>query len=92
MLNDKTRPVYEFIKDCAVDGISPTVREICAALGLKSTSTAQRYVNSLAEQGLIEKSSNLNRSIRLAGKGAMRVPLVGMVTAGQPITAIEDIT
>ena len=92
MLNEKAKAVYEYIKDCAVDGIPPTVREICSALNLKSTSTAHRYINILVEEGLLEKSGNLNRAIRITGKGATRVPLMGTVTAGQPITAIEDIT
>ena len=92
MLNEKAKAVYEYIKDCTVDGIPPTVREICSALNLKSTSTAHRYINILVEEGLLEKSGNLNRAIRIAGKGATRVPLMGTVTAGQPITAIEDIT
>ena len=92
MLNEKAKAVYEYIKDCTADGIPPTVREICAALNLKSTSTAHRYINILVEEGLLEKAGNLNRAIRLSGKGATRVPLMGTVTAGQPITAIEDIT
>ncbi len=92
MLNEKAKAIYEYIRDCSTDGIPPTVREICTALNLKSTSTAHRYINILVEEGLLEKSDNLNRAIRLSGKGATRVPLMGTVTAGQPITAIEDIT
>lgn len=92
MLNEKAKAVYEYIKDRTSDGIPPTVREICKELDLKSTSTAHRYINILVEEGLLEKSGKLNRAIKLSGKGATRVPLMGTVTAGQPITAIEDIT
>lgn len=92
MLNEKAKAVYEYIKDCTDNGIPPTVREICSALGLKSTSTAHRYINLLVDEGLLEKTGNLNRAIKLTGKGGTRVPLMGTVTAGQPITAIEDIT
>lgn len=92
MLNEKAKAVYEYIKDRTADGIPPTVREICKELDLKSTSTAHRYINILVEEGLLEKSGKLNRAIKLSGKGATRVPLMGTVTAGQPITAIEDIT
>ena len=92
MLNEKAKAIYEYIKDRTADGIPPTVREICAALKLKSTSTAHRYINLLVEEGLLEKTGNLNRAIKLSGKGATRVPLMGTVTAGQPITAIEDLT
>lgn len=92
MLNDKAKAVYEYIKERSEDGIPPSIREICSALGLKSTSTAHRYINLLVEEGLIEKHGNQNRAIKLAGKSATRVPLMGVVTAGQPITAIEDLT
>lgn len=92
MLNEKTKAVYEYIKYSTEEGISPTVREICAALGLNSTSTAHRYIQALVDEGLIEKIGNKNRTIRLAGRGAARIPVVGNVAAGQPITAIEDIT
>ena len=92
MLNEKAKAVYEYIKDRTSDGIPPTVREICKELDLKSTSTAHRYINILVEEGLLEKSGKLNRAIKLSGKGATRIPLMGTVTAGQPITAIEDIT
>ena len=92
MLNEKAKAIYEYIKERTSDGIPPTVREICKELDLKSTSTAHRYINILVEEGLLEKSGKLNRAIKLSGKGATRIPLMGTVTAGQPITAIEDIT
>ena len=91
-LNETERPVYDLIRQRIEDGYPPTVREICAQLGFRSTSTAHRYIASLTSKGLIEKGDKRNRAIRLAGRGAARVPLVGKVTAGQPITAIEDIT
>lgn len=86
------RRVFEFIKQRVEEGIPPSIREICAALGLNSTSTASRYVNNLVKEGLLEKVDGHNRSIKLTGKGAAKIPLVGTITAGQPITAIEDIT
>ncbi len=91
-LTEKDKQVFEFIKSRSEDGFVPTVREICDEFGFKSTSTAHRSISSLVEHGLIEKEDNRNRAIRLVGKSATRVPLVGTVTAGQPITAIEDIT
>jgi repressor LexA len=91
-LNETERQVYDLIRQRIEDGYPPTVREICAQLGFRSTSTAHRYIASLTSKGLIEKGDKQNRAIRLAGRGAARVPLVGKVTAGQPITAIEDIT
>lgn len=89
-MNDKARRIYEYIVDRISHDISPTVREICSDLGIKSTSTVHRYINELCEEGLLEKRGNSNRSLQLAGDdGAARVPLIGKVTAGMPITAFE---
>ena len=93
MLSDKDRTVYEYIRQSAADGIPPTVREICSALGIKSTSTVHRSIQRLVEEGLLEKrGENLNRSVTLReDRDSLSVPLLGTVTAGKPITAIEDI-
>lgn len=91
-MNDKERRVYEFVKERAEGGIPPSIREICAALNIRSTSTAARYVNTLVAEGVLEKVDGCNRAIKLAGRGATKIPLVGTITAGQPITAVQDIT
>lgn len=92
-LNEKDMTVYEYVKQRVSEGFVPSVREICAELGIKSTSTAHRSISKLVEAGLIERQGeNLNRSIRLAGDdNNIKVPVLGTVTAGQPITAIQDI-
>ncbi len=92
MLNDKARRIYEYIRSRIDDGYAPTVREIRAALDIGSTSTVHRYINMLVEEGLLDKMDNQNRAIKLHGSGARQVPLIGTVTAGMPITAIENIT
>ncbi len=92
MLSDRDKQVYEFIKTQMEEGYPPTVREICANFGFKSTSTAHRCIHNLVEEGLLEKGDRQNRAIKLAGSNTKKVPLVGTVTAGQPITAIEEIT
>lgn len=92
-LSEKDRLVYDYIKNRIENGYAPTVREICAELGFKSTSTAFRSINSLTEQGYLEKGENRNRAIKLAGSAkTVTVPLVGTVTAGIPITAVEEVT
>lgn len=91
-MNDKERRVYEFVKERVEDGIPPSIREICAALNIRSTSTVARYVNTLVAEGVLEKVDGCNRAIKLAGKGATKIPLMGTITAGQPITAVQDIT
>lgn len=91
-VTENEKMVFEFIKDRIEEGYPPTVREICAEFGFKSTSTAHRFINNLTAKGLLEKGNNQNRAIRLTGGNGMKIPLVGTVTAGIPITAIEEIT
>ena len=86
-LSENEKLVYDFIRKQIDEGYPPTVREICSQLGFRSTSTAHRYIASLTQKGLIEKGDKQNRAIRLAGQNGMRIPLVGLVTAGKPITA-----
>ncbi len=92
MPKDKEIAVFNYIKSRLSDGISPSVREIMDAMGFKSTSTAHRYIRTLADAGLIEKTGSMNRSLKLPNSPITSVPVIGTVTAGQPITAIEDIT
>lgn len=91
-LSENEKRVFEYIKQRLEEGYPPTVREICGEFGFKSTSTAHRYIASLTEKGLLEKGNKQNRALKLVGSSGIKVPLVGTVTAGQPITAIEDIT
>ncbi len=92
MSKDREIAVFNYIKSRLSDGISPSVREIMDAMGFRSTSTAHRYIKALADAGLIEKTGSINRSLKLPNSPITSVPVIGTVTAGQPITAIEDIT
>lgn len=93
MLNEKALMIYNYIKDRIDEGgVSPTVREICGDLNIKSTATAQRYINILVDEGYIEKMDNQNRTLKIKGYSNSSIPLIGTVTAGEPITAIENIT
>ena len=88
--------ILSYINERISEGVPPSIREICAALSIKSTSTVHRYLKSLEDKGLLMRGQNLNRSIRLASSGSERdrtlnVPLIGTVTAGQPILAVEEI-
>ncbi|MBR6872016.1 MAG: transcriptional repressor LexA [Ruminococcus sp.] len=91
-LSENEKKVYDYVKQRIEDGYAPSIREICAEFGFRSTSTAHRYINSLKDKGLLEKGENLNRAIKLTGARQTLVPVLGTVTAGQPITAVEDIT
>lgn len=89
---DLKEEIFSYIKERSEDGFPPSIREICDELHISSTSTVHRYINMLVEDGLLDKSGGKNRSVRLNAASAQRVPLMGTVTAGQPITAIQDIT
>ena len=91
--NEKYNTVYEFIKKYITEnGYSPSVREICANCGIKSTATAYQYINKLNEQGLIKKAGNKKRAVSLKKSvgQSVSVPLVGTVAAGQAIFADEN--
>lgn len=92
-LNDKEQKVFEYIKKQIKDtGYPPSVREICAAVGFKSTSSAHQYIWRLAEKGYIDKGDLKTRAIRVVGnESTISVPIVGKVAAGEPILATENI-
>lgn len=81
-LNEKQQKVLEFVRERLQDDIPPSVREICDATGIKSTSTVHTYLKLLESEGYIDRRSGLNRAIRLPGESVSRVPLLGKVTAG----------
>ena len=93
-LGAKQQKCLDFIKECLDErGVAPTVREIETAWGYRSPSSAQYMLNSLEEAGYIERDPLMKRTIRIKGYDtkAYHVPLVGTVTAGQPILAVESI-
>ena len=91
-LTKSQQKVYDYIKECAEDFRVPSVREVCAATGLKSTSTVHLHLKTLEERGLIQRDKGLNRSIRITGsEKSFQVPVLGRVTAGMPILAVEDV-
>lgn len=91
-LTKSQQKVYDYIKDCLAESRIPSVREICYATGLKSTSTVHLHLKTLEERGLIERDHGMNRCIRLPGaEKTASVPVMGRVTAGMPILAVEDV-
>ena len=91
-LTSSQQKVYDYIVESSNSGRVPSVRELCIATGFKSTSTVAYHLKALEERGLIEREEGLNRCIRLKNEQpAARVPLLGRVTAGQPILAVQDI-
>ncbi len=91
-LTPKQESVYNFLVKKLSSGIPPTVREICDATGIKSTSTVHAILNVLEQENYIVRDARYSRAIRLDNEyDASMVPLVGKVTAGQPILAVEQI-
>ena len=91
-LSEKQLAVYNFLVKSLAGGIPPTVREICQETSIKSTSTVHAILNWLEENGYIERDPRFSRSIRIAGtQNTAQIPVIGRVTAGQPILAVEEI-
>ena len=92
-LNVQEKRVFDYIKEQIREkGYPPSVSEICAALGFKSTSSAHQYISRLAEKGYIDKSDLKTRAIRIKGdEPTISIPIVGKVAAGEPILAQENI-
>ncbi|PRR78872.1 LexA repressor [Clostridium liquoris] len=94
---DKQSEIYEYIKDqIRTKGYPPSVREICAAVGLKSTSTVHGHLQRLEKKGFIKRDPTKPRAIELVDstvykKEMINIPIIGTVTAGTPILAVENI-
>ena len=95
-LKDKQLLIYEFLKDfTSQQGYPPTVREICKAVGLKSTSSVHGHLKQLEKEGLIKRDPTKPRALEIVDsvvkKEMINVPIIGRVTAGLPILANENI-
>lgn len=83
--------IFGYIQESINSGKSPTVREICEALEIKSTSTVHRYIKELKNDGALIHDSNKSRSLSLLSGNTVSVPVIGKIRAGNPILAVEDI-
>lgn len=96
-LTIKQQEILDFIKsEINSKGYPPSVREICSAVGLKSTSTVHGHLDRLEKRGLIRRDPTKPRAIEVLDdfsyeKEIINVPIVGSVAAGQPILAVENI-
>ena len=98
-LTKKQSEVLKFVKEFMVShGYPPTVREIGEALGLSSPATTHSHLKGFEEKGYIRKNGSKNRAIELLvdneyakkNEEIVEVPLLGKITAGNPIEAIEN--
>ncbi len=109
--SNKQQEILDYVYKCVHEnGYPPSVREICSAVGFKSTSTVHSYLQKLIDSGLLQKDPTKPRAIKILNKSIqvkenrtskegyytsremVDVPVVGRVTAGQPILAVENIT
>ncbi len=94
--SERCAEIYKYIRDFLMEkGFPPSVREIGTAVGLSSSSTVHSYLHMLEDEGKIHRDPTKPRAIELVGEKPwqhmLRVPLVGSVAAGVPITAEENI-
>lgn len=99
-LTKRQDEILTYIKQYVVErGYPPTVREIGAALGISSPATIHAHLENLERKGVIKKDGTKNRAIELLVKNefavpqdelVIEVPLLGTITAGNPIEAIEN--
>ena len=92
MVSKKQEEILNYIdKTIKSNGYSPTVREICEAVGLKSTSTVQYHLKKLIDLGFLNKSENISRSITSRTVDTKYgIPILGEISAGQPLIAEEN--
>lgn len=101
-LTNKQVMILEFIKEQQLDkGYPPSVREICTAVGLKSTSTVHSHLNKLEKLGYIKRDPSKPRAIEILDNNTndapglnqeiVPIPIVGQITAGEPILAEQNI-
>ena len=82
-MNEKSKMIYDYVRDVASYAGTPSVRDICTALGIKSPSTVHRYLNELEKEGLITRSNDKHRYISLTQDKAVLVPIYGTIPAGR---------
>jgi repressor LexA len=107
-ISEKQMEILEFLnKEVQEKGYPPSVREMCRAMGFKSTSTIHAQLEKLKDMGYISKDPFKPRAIKIIGfpenkitnnspgyfshKELINVPIIGKITAGQPILAVENI-
>ena len=94
-VDDTVNRIYNFIVSyIREEGFPPAVRDICAGVGIRSTSTIHGHLKRLQDAGRIDYSAGKRRAItipEIEGERVVHLPVVGQVTAGVPILATENI-
>lgn len=92
MINEeKLIRVMDYIRKFSEEnGYTPSVREIGKECGIKSTATVHSYIEKLQTKGYLNKTDNKKRAVTIGKSSGVNIPLIGTVTAGQPIFAYEN--
>lgn len=98
-ITDKQRKILEYMKSQIINrGYPPSVREICEAVNLKSTSSVHAHLETLERNGYIRKDPTKPRAIEILDDNfnsfrneIVNIPVIGQVAAGEPILAIQNI-
>lgn len=96
-IKDKQKEIYDYLKlHSETKGYPPSVREICDAVGLKSTSTVHGHLKRLEKKGLLKRDPTKPRALEIMDqtghrKEMLNIPIIGKVTAGVPILATENV-
>lgn len=98
-ISDKQKEILEYIKSEILNrGYPPSVRDICEAVHLKSTSSVHSHLETLEKNGYIRRDPTKPRAIEiiddtfnLSRREVVNVPLIGRVAAGEPLLAAENI-
>ena len=99
-ITKKQTEILEYVKSQILNkGYPPSVRDICTAVNLKSTSSVHAHLETLEKNGYIRRDPTKPRAIEiiddnfnLTRREVVNVPLIGQVAAGQPLLAVENIT
>lgn len=99
-ITKKQTEILEYIKSQILNkGYPPSVRDICTAVNLKSTSSVHAHLETLEKNGYIRRDPTKPRAIEIIDDNfnltrheVVNVPLIGQVAAGQPLLAVENIT
>lgn len=89
--NPKEEQVLNFIREfSAENGYAPSIREICAGVGLRSTASVNYHLKNLQQKGMLTLGEKGRKRAIAAPQRPGQIPLIGTVTAGLPILALEN--
>ena len=89
--NPREEQVLDFIREfSAENGYAPSIREICAGVGLRSTASVNYHLKNLQQKGMLTLGEKGRKRAIAAPQRPGQIPLIGTVTAGLPILALEN--